>query len=81
VSKELYAEIQAQLLLIVGVVAEMPLQEFIVAGERAQSIGPYIDPTLWRQSHKKLDAVMELAISLRVFQMVIERQMEEIAAA
>lgn len=75
--KDQYAAVQGQLLAIVSIVAEMPLQEFIAAGERAQSIGPVIDPTLWRQGHRQLEGVMRLAIALRVFQMEMERQMAE----
>lgn len=77
--KEQYAEVQAQLLSVVAIVADMPLQEFIQAGEYAQSIGPFINPTLWMQGNKKLDGVMKLAIALRVFQMEMERQMAEVA--
>ncbi len=77
--KEQYAAVQGQLLAIVSIVAEMPLQEFIAAGERAQSIGPFIDPTLWQKGTKQLDGVMRLAIALRVFQMEMERQMVEVS--
>ena len=76
--KEQYAEIQAQLLTVAGVVADMELKEFILAGERAQSIGPFIDQTLWMKGHKQLEDVISLAIALRVFQMVIEQQMAEV---
>ena len=77
--KDQYAAVQGQLLAIVSIVAEMPLQEFIQAGEHAQSIGPFINPTLWMKGNKQLEGVMRLAIALRVFQMEMERQMAEVS--
>lgn len=77
--KDEYAAVQGQLLAIVSIVAEMPLDEFILAGERAQAIGPFIDPTLWQKGTKQLDGAMRLAIALRVFQAEMERQMAEVA--
>ena len=67
-------ELGMHLGLIGNIVKDMPLSEFIAAVDRADTIMPIMDPTLWMQNHKKLDELKELAIALKVFQDVVKRK-------
>lgn len=76
-SSEVYALVQAQLMTLAGLVMDMPLTEFINAGNNAIDFGPLIDPTLWVRGGKRLEKIIELASALRVFQVEVLRQIEE----
>lgn len=73
-NEETYVATQAQIVLIAKLIAGLPLVEFLYVAQRAQVIGPMVDPTLYRQASGKLDDVIRLANTLRKVQMEIERQ-------
>lgn len=64
----LYIQTQEDISLLARTVLKMPLKEFIAAAEHADSIGPYVDPTLWIKAAPKLGDILDLARSLRNFQ-------------
>lgn len=76
-NREEYDQTQSQMLLLVSIVNDMPLREFIEAGETAMSIAPVINPTLWMKGHVQLGNVINLAKALRKFQAEIHRQVED----
>lgn len=68
---------------LAGAIAGVALQGFpdvelleraIAAGERALSVGPIVDPTLWRDAH------VELEVELKVMRAVLafRREVEEL---
>lgn len=71
-----YAATQTQIMLIAKIVKDMPLDEFIEAGEKADGIGPILDPTLWRIGHENLERIIQLARKLKVFQNEIKFQID-----
>lgn len=75
-NEEQYIQTQSQILLLVQIVHDLPLCEFIDAGRHAMNIGPIVDPTLWIKASANLADVVHLAESLRKFQAEIERQIE-----
>lgn len=74
-SDEAYLTLQMQLTTLAGLVREMPLSEFIERINKAESVGPILDPTLYRAAAKKLETVKDLAQALTSFQRVA-RKME-----
>lgn len=57
-----------QIMTLASIVADMPLQEFIAAAEHGDTIGPFIDPTLWREASATIGEILDLARSLHSFQ-------------
>ncbi len=55
----------------------LPLDEFIAAAERSLEVGPYVDPTLYREASAKLQLVLDTAKLLRELQSRVERAVEE----
>jgi len=68
-----YLKVQGQILALARSVRDIPLDEFIEAGEHADTVGPFLDPTLWREGHGNLQKIMDLARALRKFQSEVER--------
>lgn len=56
---------QTQIYLLAGMVARLPLDEFLEKAERADAIGPFVDPTLYIEKHDDLRCVTEVARALR----------------
>ena len=67
-TEEEYLQTQHQVEMVAGIVAEMPLREFIATAEKADSVGPFVDPTLWREASDNLGALLDIARGLRNFQ-------------
>ncbi len=65
---EQYLETQQQIIMLANLVKAMPLKEFTEAADKADAIGPFVDPTLWRAGEWNLRAIRELAHGLRTFQ-------------
>jgi len=63
-----YLQTQNQIMTVAGLVAEMPLCEFIAAAEKADVVGPIVDPTLWIKAEDNLGTLLDIARSLRNFQ-------------
>ena len=72
--KNEYLMVQNQILLIAGLVRDMPLTEFITAIGKAEALGPIIDPTLWIKGNKNMDIVKSLAVKLQSFQAEVLKQ-------
>lgn len=66
--KQEYLETQRQIFFFANSVYNMPLKEFIELADKADAVGPILDPTLWRESHESLDIIRRLARGLKGFQ-------------
>jgi hypothetical protein len=75
--KEEYLETQQKVVLFANMVKDLPLKEFIELADRADAIGPIMDPTLWRNGHENLDIIRRLAGKLRSFQVEAVNVLEE----
>lgn len=71
-NKEEYLAVQNQLLAMARVVRGIPLREFIQVIESAETVGPIMDPTLYRQASSKMSQIKCLALSLLAFQKEVE---------
>lgn len=76
-SYEEYTQTQTTILMLVGIVHDLPLDEFIAAIHHANAVGPIIDPTLYIKASSNLDKIGTLAHGLRKFQQAIETVMAE----
>lgn len=65
-----YFQIQITLQQIAAVVAPLDLQGFLVAAGRAETLGPILDPTLYKAGCENLDKVKELAQAVQCVQRV-----------
>ena len=63
-----YLQTQQTISLMAGLVADLPLADFIRAAERADTVGWIIDPTLTRAASPKLNQIIRLARALERFQ-------------
>lgn len=68
---EQYTIVQEQIFLLGQLVRDLPLDEFIQKAQRADAIGPIINPTLWMRGNKNLQKIIDLAVALREFQGVV----------
>ena len=64
---ERYIMIQHQLLTLAGLVRDFELEAFLNRISMAETIGPIVDPTLYRDAMHNLDLVKDLAESLLPF--------------
>jgi len=76
ITTESYIETQRQILHCAEIVAVLPLAAFLEKINVCESIAPRTDPTLWRQGHKKLQLIKELANGLEEFQRIVKGQIE-----
>lgn len=51
--------------LMVRLIGDLPLGEMIDAAERADTLGPILDPTAWMKGHRKLAEDSEVLRALR----------------
>lgn len=70
---EEYLQAQTTIALVAQMTVDLDLDAFIDRANRAESIAPILDPTLWIRGGKKLEAVKDLAIGLRKFQRAVEK--------
>jgi hypothetical protein len=63
-----YINTQSQILLIAGMVAQMPLADFVETAEFSDSFAPFVDPTLYIAGAPRLREIIKIAIALRAFQ-------------
>jgi hypothetical protein len=75
--REEYLNIQFDLGLLVEIVVDMDLDRFLQWIERAETLGPILDPGLYRLASGKLGNVKRLAEAAKVFQDKVRRQIEE----
>ena len=62
-SPEEYKMIQSLLISQASIIAELDLEGFIIAANRAESIDPVLDPTLWIKRNKRLRHIKQVAIA------------------
>jgi hypothetical protein len=74
VTDEEYLIVQNQLQAIGGLVLGMDLDGFVARIDRAQTLTPILDPTLWMRGAEKLREVREIAEAVRDLQCVARRQ-------
>jgi len=72
-----YTAIAAQLGALAAVVADMPLADFLATISRAESLGPIMDPTAFRDGMQNLEDARQLAEGAMKFQ----RAAKEVRAA
>lgn len=77
-SDEEYIQTQHSLVTLGALVRRMPLDAFVNRASEAQTLGPIIDPTLYREAADKLSDVKALAKSLMPFQKEMERQLAKV---
>jgi hypothetical protein len=80
-TEEQYDATQQQALLFAGLVADLPLEEFLALARRAYSIGPFVDPTLWRAGRENLGAIIQVVTALREFQTAVLTVRDRLAEA
>ena len=66
--EENYRNTQTQILLMAQLVKDLPLTDFIRAIDKADALGPLLDPTLWMRSQKTMRNIKRIAMSLSSFQ-------------
>ena len=76
--KEEYQQTQTQLLEIMHTVSSMDLNGFVNATNRAESVGPILNPTLYRAGQENLEIVKRMAVALREFKAVLPSGPERI---
>jgi len=59
--KKDYINTQNTLIMIHGMLQGLDLAEFIDSINRAETIGPILDPTLYMEGHKKMGNIKKLA--------------------
>jgi len=77
ISEEDYAQTQHSLTTLASIVKDMQLVGFINQANLAESIGPILDPTLYREARQQLNDVKALGESLLPFQNEIKRQLKK----
>ena len=71
-NNEEYLMVQNKILTVTALVQRIPLDEFIQAAEKADTVGPFVDPTLWREGHANLEWILKVARVLREFQAKVQ---------
>ncbi|MFH0809826.1 MAG: hypothetical protein V2A77_05090 [Pseudomonadota bacterium] len=66
--KEQYMQVQQQVVMLANMVRALPLALFIETAAKAETVGPFLDPTLYREAAGKLALIMGLARALQRFQ-------------
>lgn len=74
---EEYSETQTAIIIIAQFVNDLDLVAFLERISLAETLGPIVDPTLYREAAGKLSDVKSLAQALRPFQREVKRQMEK----
>ena len=72
-----YEITQQQIIFIGMLVKGLPLDEFIAAIDRADTVGPIVDPTPWMRGNKEMMKIRELAAGLRNFQIVVNKIIQD----
>lgn len=65
--REEFEVISQQLLMFGNLVKDMELDKYIQAIDRADAVGPIMDPTLWRKAHEKTAILKQMAEGLNKF--------------
>lgn len=57
---------------VIGIVAPLDLDGFLERARHAESVGPFIDPTLYQAASAKIGVIIRVAEAARNLQKVIE---------
>lgn len=80
--KDDYLMTQEKLIILGNLMEGMPLDEFLQAIDRVETVGPIVDPTLWMKGHRNMDKIKRIATAARAFQKecaaVKEETLEEV---
>ena len=74
IDDEEYAQVQQSLLIISRIVNDMNLDSFIRRIDKADAMGPILNPTLYRVASGNLQKLRRLACKLRDFQQEVHSQ-------
>lgn len=78
-TKAEYVATQQQLLWLAGLVSTLDLDGFLRCIGSAESLGPILDPTLYRRGSLKLDAIKRIATAARQLQKAVAQAKQELA--
>ena len=67
-----YELIQNQIMLLGSAVKDLNLDDFIAEIDRADTIGPILDPTAWINGRETMYQIRQLAVALKGFQKVVQ---------
>lgn len=70
---EQYLTVQAQLIALSQLVPAMDLTGFVDRINRAEAVGPIVDPTLYRQAKEGLSRIKNIAEAALTFQVALKR--------
>ncbi len=76
-TSEEYISVQMQLVAFATLVKDMKLVDFTDFVNQAETMGPILNPTLYREAGEQLNDVGRLADSLLPFQEEIRRQLRK----
>lgn len=68
ITAEEYQTLQSQLLLFAAILREWKLGAFLAKIERAESFGPFVDPTLYRAADPRLRIIKQVAQAAHAMQ-------------
>jgi len=71
--REIYSQTQEKLHEISQMVAILPLEEFIAAINTAETLGPILDPTLFRNAQGNLATINAIAVEALRFQNALKK--------
>lgn len=72
-TNEEYLEVQTQLTTLAGIARGWKISEMLQMISRAETVGPIVDPTLYRKGMRHLEAIKDLAQAGMAFQRAAER--------
>ena len=72
-----YEMTQAQIVMMARFVRDLPLEDFLQAIDRAEAVGPMVDPTLYIRGRDKLEQIKKMAQGLRKFQLALPEVLGE----
>ena len=76
-NNEEYLDNQTAIILLSQLVSQMPLDAFIDRLNYAATVGPFLDPTLYKAAGERLEKIGRIAQALRTFQHVVRRELEQ----
>ena len=73
ISSSDYTAAQTQIIVLAKVVRQIPLDEFLAAGAKAEALGPMLEPTLYKERIEGLVLIQRLAKALVPFKEEADR--------
>lgn len=72
-----YLNAQQLLQMVAGMLSAIDIDAFLARIDAAETVGPIVDPTLFREAMGKLEKVKHLAMAARPLIKEAQRQLEE----